>query len=40
MISLFLGSSLAHVQPELQLFEVYDSGDDGDGDLSYHYLPN
>ena len=25
---------------ELELFEVDDIGDDGDDDLSYHYLPN
>ena len=36
----FFGSSLAHLEPELQLFEVNDIGDDGDNDLSYHYLPN
>ena len=29
-----------HVQPELHLFEVYDIGNDGDDDLSHHYLPN
>ena len=40
MIFLFLGSSLAHLEPELELFEVDDIGVDGDGDLSYHYLPN
>ena len=37
---LFFGSSLAHIEPELELFEVDDIGDDGDDDLSYHYLPN
>ena len=36
----FLGSSLAHLEPKLELFEVDDIGDDGDDDLSYHYLPN
>ena len=36
----FFGSSLAHLEPELELFEVDDIGDDGDDDLSYHYLPN
>ena len=36
----FFGSSLAHVQPDVQLFEVYDIGDDGVDDLSYHNLPN
>ena len=39
MIFLFLGSSLAHLEPELELFEVDNIGDDGDDDLSYHYLP-
>ena len=34
------GSSLAHPEPELELFEVGDIGNDGDDDLSYHYLPN
>ena len=34
------GSSLAHLEPELELFEVGDIGNDGDDDLSYHYLPN
>ena len=32
----FFASSLAHLQPELQLFEVDDIGDDSDDD----YLPN
>ena len=27
------GSSLAHLEPELELFEVDDIGDDGDDDL-------
>ena len=31
------GSSLAHIEPELELFEVGDIGNDGDDDLSYHY---
>ena len=31
---------LAHLEPELELFEVDDIGDDGDDDLSYHYLLN
>ena len=39
MIFLFFGSSLAHLEPELGLFEVDDIGDDGDADLLYHYLP-
>ena len=34
----FYGSSLAHLEPDLELFEV--DGEDGDDDLSYHYLPN
>ena len=29
----FLGSSLAHLEPELELFEVDDIGDDGNDDL-------
>ena len=40
MIFLFFGSYLAHLEPELELFEVDDIGDDGDDDLSYHYLLN
>ena len=28
---------LAHSEPELQLFEADDIGNDGDDDLSYHY---
>ena len=39
----FFGSSLTHLEPELELFEVDDfgdDGDDGDDDLPYHYLPN
>ena len=31
----FFGSSLAHLEPKLELFEVWDDGDD---DLSHHYL--
>ena len=34
---LFFGSPLAHLELELELFEVWDDGDD---DLSYHYLQN
>ena len=34
------GSPLAHLEPELKLFEVDDFGDDGDDDLSHHYHPN
>ena len=34
------GSSLAHLGPELELFEVGDIANDGDDNLSYHYLPN
>ena len=40
MISLVFGSSLAHLKPKPKLFEVDDFGDDGDDDLSRHYLPN
>ena len=36
----FFGSSLAHLEPELELFEVDDIGNDGDDDLLYYYLPN
>ena len=38
MIFLFLGSSLAHLEPKLQLFEVDDHGDAGNDDLSHHHL--
>ena len=31
---------LAHLEPELELFEVDDIGDDGDDYLWHHYLPN
>ena len=31
---------LAHLEPELKLFEVDDIGGDGDDDLLHHYLPN
>ena len=31
---------LAHLEPELELFEVDYIGDDGDDDLWHHYLPN
>ena len=31
---------LAHLEPEPELFEVDDFGDDGDDDLSYNYLQN
>ena len=34
MTFLFLGSSLAHLEPKLQLFEVDDHGDAGNDDLS------
>ena len=37
MIFHFFSSSLALLEPELELFEVDDIGDDGDDDLSYHY---
>ena len=36
MIFLIFGSPLAHLEPKLELFEVWDDGDD---DLSHHYLP-
>ena len=36
----FFVSSLAHLEHELELFEVDDIGDDGEDDLSHHYLPN
>ena len=36
---LIFGFSLAHLEPELELFEV-DDIDDGDDDLWPHYLPN
>ena len=39
----FFGSSLAHLEAKLQLFEVDDNGDDGDDgddDLSHHHLPS
>ena len=28
---------LTHLEPELELFEVNDNGNDGDDDLSHHY---
>ena len=31
----FFGSSLAHLEPEQELFEVDDIGDDGEDDLSH-----
>ena len=37
---LLFGSSLAHLEPGLELFVVDDIGDDGDDDLSHHYHPN
>ena len=40
MIFLFFYSSLAHLEPEPELFEVDEIGDDGDDDLSYHHLPS
>ena len=33
-ISFFFGSSIAHLEPQLESFEVDDIGDDGDDDLS------
>ena len=35
-----LQTALAHLEPELKLFEVDDFDDDGDDELSHHYLPN
>ena len=40
MIFLFFGFPLARLEPELELFEVDDIGDDGDDDLSHHYHLN
>ena len=40
MIFVFLGYSLAHLEPKLQLFEVNDHGDAGNDDLSHHHLQN
>ena len=31
---------LAHLEPELEKFEVDDIGDDGDDGFLHHYLPN
>ena len=39
MISIF-GSSLAHLELELVMFDVDDVGNDGDDDLAHHYLLN
>ena len=36
----FWHSSLAHLEPKLQLFEVDDHGDAGNDDLSHHHLQN
>ena len=36
----FFGFSLAYLEPEPELFEVDEIGDDGDDDLSYHLIPN
>ena len=36
----FFYSSLAHLEPELELFEVDEIGGDGDDDLSYNHLSN
>ena len=38
--SFFFGSSLAHLEPKLQLFEVDDHGDASNDDLSHHHLQN
>ena len=40
MIFLFFGSSLAHLEPKLQLFEVDDHGNADNDDLSHHHLQN
>ena len=40
IIFLILGSSLAHLEPKLQLFEVDDHDNAGNDDLSHHHLPN
>ena len=40
MIFYFFSSSLPLLEPELELFEVDDIGDDGDDDFWHHYLPN
>ena len=34
----FFGSSLAHLEPKLQLFEVDDHGDAGNDDLSHYQI--
>ena len=36
----FFGTSLAYLEPEQELFELDDIGNDGGDDLSHHYLPN
>ena len=40
MIFCLFGSSLIHLDPKLQLFEVDDNSDEGDDDLLHHNLPN
>ena len=43
MIFLFFSSSLAHLEPKLELFEVWEFGVDAigdDDDFSHVYLPN
>ena len=34
------GSSLAHLELKLKMFEVDDDGDNGDDDMSHHHRPN
>ena len=34
-----MASCLAHLEPELKLYEVGEFGNDGDGDLLHHNLP-
>ena len=36
----FLGSSLAHLEPELELLEVDDIGNDAKDDLSHSHIPS
>ena len=36
----FFDSSLAHLEPKLQLIEVNDTGNNSDDDLSHHHFPN
>ena len=36
----YFGSSLAHLEPKVQLFEIDDLGAADNDDLSHHHLPN